>query len=121
MRGSSTTGSIPNRSLKRAAAASAAVERLDALFAALAAYREERADDPGLDAIFAEVREGFVSALDDDLNISPALAALFEGVRELNRRLDARALSTADAARSLAFLDEVRTSAARAGSSPAQR
>ena len=36
------------------AAASAAVERLDALFAALAAYREERADDPGLCFICCE-------------------------------------------------------------------
>jgi cysteinyl-tRNA synthetase len=36
-------------------------------------------------------------ALDDDLNISPALAAVFELIRELNRRIDARTLSTADA------------------------
>jgi cysteinyl-tRNA synthetase len=39
----------------------------------------------------------FETALDDDLNISPALAAVFELIRELNRRIDARTLSTADA------------------------
>ena len=41
-------------------------------------------------------------ALDDDLNVSGALGALFEGVRELNRRIDARTLSTGDAERALA-------------------
>ena len=47
-------------------------------------------------------RQSFEAALDDDLNVSPALAALFDLVRELNRRIDARQLSTADAARAMA-------------------
>jgi cysteinyl-tRNA synthetase len=85
-------------------AAAAAVERLDALLGALAAYREERADDGGLPAILDAMRAGFEAALDDDLNVSAALAALFEGVRDLNRRLDARALSSADAARAAVAL-----------------
>ena len=46
-------------------------------------------------------RAGFERALDDDLNISAALAALFDLVRELNRRIDARSLSTADAGRGI--------------------
>jgi cysteinyl-tRNA synthetase len=80
-------------------AAAAAIDRIDALVAALAAYRENRPDDPELPAALAAVRAGFEAGLDDDLNISAALAALFDGVRDLNRRLDARSLSTADAAR----------------------
>jgi cysteinyl-tRNA synthetase len=80
-------------------AAAAAIERIDALLAALAAYHEEREDDPGLPAVLDGVREAFIAGLDDDLNVSAGLAALFDGVRELNRRLDARTLSTADAAR----------------------
>ena len=43
------------------------------------------------------MRAGFEAGLDDDLNVSAALGALFDGVRELNRRIDARSLSTADA------------------------
>ncbi len=39
----------------------------------------------------------FGEALDDDLNISAALAALFEVLRETNRRLDADRLSAAEA------------------------
>ena len=86
------------------AAAGAAVDRLDAVLAALRGYREERADDPTLDAALEQARTGFEAALDDDLSISPALAAVFELVRDLNRRIDARCLSTADAGRALAVL-----------------
>ncbi len=88
-------------------AASSAVERLDALFAALAKYRSECPDDATLVGLFDGSRAAFEAALDDDLNISPALASLFDLVRELNRRIDARALSTADAARAAAFLRDL--------------
>ena len=86
------------------AAAAAAVDRLDALAAALAAYREERPDDPELTASLDAARSAFEAALDDDVNISAALGALFDLVRELNRRIDARSLSTADAGRAADWL-----------------
>ncbi|HYO41610.1 MAG TPA: cysteine--tRNA ligase [Candidatus Limnocylindrales bacterium] len=89
------------------AAAGAAVERIDALLAALAAYREDRADDPELTTLLHGVRAGFEAGLDDDLNISAAMAAVFDGVRELNRRLDARTLSTADAGRAAMLIREL--------------
>ena len=79
------------------AAAAAAIERLDALVAALSTYREERADDPTLTETLAAAREAFGAAMDDDLNVSAALAAVFDLVRELNRRIERRALSSADA------------------------
>ena len=41
----------------------------------------------------AAARAGFEEALDDDLNISIALAAVFDLVRELNRRMADRGLS----------------------------
>jgi cysteinyl-tRNA synthetase len=89
------------------AAAAAAVSRLDALVAALAVYREDRADDPALPAVLDQGRGAFGAALDDDLNISEALAALFDLVRDLNRRIEARSLSTADAARALDLLRDL--------------
>ena len=89
------------------AAASSAVDRLDALLAALAAYRSESPDDATLDALLTGTRSAFEAALDDDLNISPALAAFFELIRELNRRIDTRLLSTADAARAGEFLRDL--------------
>ena len=88
-------------------AAAAAVERLSTLLAALDAYREDRPDDPGLPALLDASRAAFSAALDDDLNISPALAALFDFAREVNRRLDVRALSSADAVRLAAFVRDL--------------
>jgi cysteinyl-tRNA synthetase len=79
------------------AAAAAAIERLDALVAALRIYRADAVGDPSVPEVLAEMRAGFEAALDDDLNISAALAAVFDGVRELNRRLETRVMSTADA------------------------
>jgi len=89
------------------AAAAAALERLDALVAALATYREERGDDPALPAAIAAGREAFGAALDDDLNVSAALAALFDLVRDLNRRIERRSISSSDAARALEALREL--------------
>ena len=69
-----------------------------------------RNDDPDLPIVLAETREAFGAALDDDLNVSAALAVVFDLVRDLNRRIDARTLSTADAATALTrlrALDEV--------------
>ncbi len=89
------------------AAAAAAIERLDAIVAALSTYREDRADDPTLPEALAAAREAFGAALDDDLNASAGLAAVFDLVRELNRRIERRALSSADAERALDVLRDV--------------
>jgi cysteinyl-tRNA synthetase len=89
------------------AAAAAAVERLDALVAALETYGEEREEDASLPAALDAIRGGFEDAFDDDLNVSEALAALFDGVRQLNRRIDARTLSTSDATRALSLIREL--------------
>jgi cysteinyl-tRNA synthetase len=88
-------------------AAAAAVERLDAVVAALGTYREERSDDPTLPEALDAARESFGSSLDDDLNISAALGAVFDLVRELNRRIERRVLSSADAGRALAALRDM--------------
>jgi cysteinyl-tRNA synthetase len=86
------------------AAAAAAIDRLDALHAALRAYPGGAADDPELPPILARARLAFEAAMSDDLNVSAALGALFDLVRDVNRRLDARSLSAADADRVLDLL-----------------
>ena len=57
--------------------------------------------------MLAAAREAFGAALDDDLNVSAGLAAVFDLVRDLNRRIEARSLSTADAAAAIATLRDV--------------
>jgi cysteinyl-tRNA synthetase len=84
--------------------ARAAVERLSTAVATLDAYAEGSADDPSVTDVLAAARDAFKDAMDDDLNVSGGLAAVFDLVRELNRRVDARSLSTDDARRGAAAL-----------------
>jgi cysteinyl-tRNA synthetase len=87
--------------------ASAAVERLSTAAAALSAYEQEGPDDEDLPTLLDDARRAFSAGLDDDLNVSAALAAVFDLVRELNRRVDARSLSSADARRALAAIHDL--------------
>lgn len=83
-----------NFTLEGLAAARSALVRLDEWTARLnetAAGCVETAD-PGLPGL-----ESFGEALDDDLNISAALASVFDAVRESNRRMDQNALSAGEA------------------------
>ena len=93
-------------------AAASAVERLSTALAALdlAAVRTDSPpDDPQVGGLLESTRSGFEAALDDDLNIAPALAAVFDLVRELNRRLADRSLSAADARRAAGTLRDLDT------------
>ena len=84
--------------------ARAAVERLSTAVAALESYSEDRVDDPTLDEAIETARVEFKAAMDDDLNVSGGLGAIFELVRDLNRRVAERTLSTQDASRGAAAL-----------------
>jgi cysteinyl-tRNA synthetase len=96
-----------NHSEASLVAAAAAVDRLDAAVAALGAYQERGNDDADLPEVLETARDAFGAALDDDLNISAALAVVFDLVRELNRRIERRTLSTTDARRALAALRDL--------------
>ena len=96
-----------NYSEESLGAAASAVERLDAAVAALEAYREERKDDSTLPEVLERGRVAFGAALDDDLNVSAGLGAVFDLIRELNRRIERRSLSTDDAGRALATLRDL--------------
>ena len=91
-------------------AAASAVERLSTALAALdlAAVRTEaHPDDPQVGSLLEATRAAFETALDDDLNIAPALAAVFDLVRELNRRLAVGSLSAPDARRAAECLRDL--------------
>jgi cysteinyl-tRNA synthetase len=88
-------------------AAGAALTRLDTLVLALETYREEGAGDREVDDALGAARDAFAAALDDDLNISAALAAVFDLVRDLNRRIEARSMSTDDALRAVEALRDL--------------
>jgi cysteinyl-tRNA synthetase len=77
-------------------AAKGAVERLRNFL-----RRLQDADGKGSGEIIADlmrqVQAGFGEAMDDDLNVSVALAALFDFVRDVNNLLDANAVSRDEA------------------------
>jgi cysteinyl-tRNA synthetase len=87
--------------------AAAAVERLQTAVVALDAYTSDAPDDAALPGVLATARADFAAGLEDDLNVSAALAALFDLVRELNTRMAGRSLSRADAARAAALVREL--------------
>jgi len=74
-------------------------------------FRERLADVQGgaavLDEDIAACEKGFGDALDDDLNISAAMAAVFEFIRETNRKIDAGEIGIADAQAALAMFDRL--------------
>ncbi len=62
-----------------------------------------------VDRIIQMSREGFESGLDDDLNISKSLAALWELVHEINTRVKEEDFTPEDAKRVLAFFRSIDT------------
>lgn len=85
--------------------ASAALSRLQEFKRRLAAVTAGGSDD--LAVPIAACETSFGEHLDDDLNISGALAALFDFVREVNKKMDAFAVNPAGAAAALALLDRL--------------
>ena len=85
------------------AASRTALARLDAW--------RERLAETAASAVASEApdssTEGFFSALDDDLNISGALAVLFETLRESNRKMDSGKLTDSQARGLLSWLERV--------------
>jgi cysteinyl-tRNA synthetase len=54
------------------------------------------APNPDMDQLVYEVRQRFTGAMDDDLNIARALAALFQFTRKINRVMDKKGLASED-------------------------
>jgi len=68
---------------------------------------EVRAAGDGLGALDAACEQQFGEALDDDLNISGAIGAVFDFVRETNKLIDNGTIGTGGARRALELLDRL--------------
>jgi cysteinyl-tRNA synthetase len=96
-----------NFTMEGLAAARTALARLDAWRERLLEKAQETAgSESAVDAPHAAT-EGFFTALDDDLNISGAMAVLFETLRESNRSMDEERLTPPQARGLLAWLARV--------------
>jgi cysteinyl-tRNA synthetase len=56
---------------------------------------------PELDQLLYDIKQGFVSAMDDDLNISAAMASIFKNVKKVNILVLEKKLDTSDASKIL--------------------
>ena len=83
-----------NFTLEGLTAADAAVQRLQDFLANL--QMADGTDTP-VEGLIAEARQRFEAGMDDDLNVSLGLAAIFDFVREVNRLLADGKLSRANA------------------------
>ncbi|MBW1887527.1 MAG: cysteine--tRNA ligase [Deltaproteobacteria bacterium] len=62
---------------------------------------------PEMDQLVYDLRHNFVESMDDDFNVAPALAALFQFTREINRIMDQKGLSSDDKEKVKTVLDGI--------------
>jgi cysteinyl-tRNA synthetase len=85
------------------------LKRLDACIHALTNLKSGN-PYPDLDQLLYDIRHGFIDAMDDDLNISAALAACFKRVKDINRLIENDAIDPPGAVKileALRAIDEV--------------
>jgi cysteinyl-tRNA synthetase len=88
------------------AAARGAVERIDNLIVALQQHKDGRSDGTSAELI-GTLHRRFEEAMDDDLGIGEALAAVFEFVKEVNAKLAANQVDAKDAGNYLDALKQI--------------
>lgn len=80
----------------RLAEAKRALQRLDSCIQALCGAHSAKAY-PDLDQLLYDIRSGFIDAMDDDLNISAALASVFQSIKTINKLIADDRLNIEDA------------------------
>ena len=83
----------------RLAAVRNSLNRLDGCIRALLHIGEGNAHYPELDQLLYDIKNGFISAMDDDLNISAAMASIFMIVRKLNILISGKKINQDDASK----------------------
>ena len=75
------------------------LNRLDACIHTLLHMGEDAAHYPELDQLLYDIKNGFISAMDDDLNISAAMASIFMIIRKLNILISGKKINQDDASK----------------------
>jgi len=85
-----------NFSLDALEQAAGSLARIDDFVRTLRSIKCSNVDNPAIKSAVAECEQEFEAALDDDLNISRALAALFAFIRSANEQINEREISKTD-------------------------
>jgi cysteinyl-tRNA synthetase len=62
---------------------------------------------PEIDQLVYDIRSGFITAMDDDLNISAALASLFTLIKQINSLIQQKAIDSEGASKILAAIRQI--------------
>jgi len=89
--------------------AAKAIDRVESFYNAVNQTANQAPLSPELSELILKHRKQFTDAMDDDLNISGGLAALFEFIREVNTRYPDSQVPEGNKAAVLTFLDELNT------------
>lgn len=89
------------------AQAQSAIQRANDFIIRSAEIADEGPVSAEVESLVSGALEGFESAMDDDLNTSAALAAVYELIREVNTLLDRRKMNRGDRGEVLDFLKAV--------------
>ncbi len=88
--------------------AASSLQRMDSFIARLQELGQGPSY-PELDQLLYDIRHGFSDAMDDDLNISAALAAIFMMIKRMNRLISERALNQSDANKIMDVFKKINT------------
>ncbi len=88
-------------------AAQNTVKKINTFIYRLVSVDKEKNEYTEINQIIYDLKNGFEAALDDDLNIAGALAAIFEFMGKINSLLAAGAVGKGDAEKILVFLKSV--------------
>jgi len=87
-------------------AAKASIQRISDFIARLKLVKDDKENDLVF-AIIKKEKKRFIEALADDLNVSLALSALFDLIREINHLIDDKKISKKEALKTIKFLKEI--------------
>ncbi len=73
------------------------LQRIDEVIRKLALIEEEKEENDELSVQMDNMKDLFEKSLDDDLNISGALGALFDGIKQINKALDDGSIGSSQA------------------------
>ena len=82
------------------------LKRIDQFFSTMRNVGEGRSYED-LDQLLYDIKHGFTTAMDDDLNISAALASLFSNIKKINILVLERKIAVADVSRILAAFRKI--------------
>ncbi|MFO7886574.1 MAG: pyridoxal-phosphate dependent enzyme [Desulfobacteraceae bacterium] len=87
--------------------ASLSLKRFDRCLNALLQIRQRKEKYRELDQLLYDIKQGFVTAMDDDFKITDVVALLFKSVKKLNRLMDAGRIDADGAARILTLFKRI--------------